>query len=184
MFPRPLGMKGPAFLDPLDVSSDRQDPEFSNFLQHCCPGSVSSIPTEGEGKWAWLGGETRRGQCGDLAALADVADGRDWDLLPCGHSKAGVGNLPLGAAAANPREKLREGVRSAVAPGWSGRQPDRDCALPQPLLRPPPSDRPGPARKSHWELCLDPATLSPVLKPFLCLSPPPPHLFLQCSACF
>lgn len=50
-----LGMKGPAFLDPLDVSLGRQDPEFSNFLQHCCPGSVSSIPTEGEGKWAWLG---------------------------------------------------------------------------------------------------------------------------------
>lgn len=113
-----------------------------------------------------------REQCGDLAALADIADGRGWDLLPRGRSRAGVGNLPLGAAAANTREKLREGVRSAVAPGWSGRRPDRDCALPQPLLLPPPSDRPGLARKSHWELCLDPATLSPVLKPFLCFPPP------------
>lgn len=121
-----------------------------------------------------VGEEIGRGQCGDLAALADIADGRGWDLLPRGRSRAGVGNLPLGAAAANTREKLREGVRSAVAPGWSGRRPDRDCALPQPLLLPPPSDRPGPARKSHWELCLDPATLSPVLKTFLC--PPPPSI--------
>lgn len=122
-----------------------------------------------------VGEEIGRGQCGDLAALADIADGRGWDLLPRGRSRAGVGNLPLGAAAANTREKLREGVRSAVAPGWSGWRPDRDCALPQPLLLPPPSDRPGPARKSHWELCLDPATLSPVLKPFL--SPPPIYFF-------
>lgn len=87
-------MKGPACLDPLEASSGREDPEFSNFLQHCCPGSVSSIPTEGEGKWAWLGGDSGRGQCGDLAALEDLADGRGWDLLPRGRSRAGVGNLP------------------------------------------------------------------------------------------